>query len=447
MSRPAAQMNPGLNLGQLSEIKNRILFLLFALFIYRVGSFITLPGIDPQVLARLFESQQDGILGLVDVFSGGALGRMSMFALGVMPYITASIIVQMLGHVHPPFQELRKEGQQGQRKLTQYTRYLTVILASFQAFGVAVALQNPDFGGADLVRNPGPSFVFTAVVTLVTGTLFLMWLGEQITERGVGNGISMLIVAGIVAGLPSAVAQVLDLAQTGEMSYAMVLLILLLVVAVTLFIIFIERGQRRITINFAKRQQGRQAYAAQTSHLPLKINMANVIPAIFAQAIILFPATISNFAGAGGSNNWASTIAAYLSPGQPAYLILYGAAIAFFCFFYTALVFNARETADNLKRQGAFIPGIRPGEQTARYIDGVTTRLTVFGAMYMVAVCLLPEVLISYFNVPFYLGGTALLIIVVVVMDFMSQLQSHLMSHQYEGLMKKANLKGSGSEA
>lgn len=441
MSRSSAQMNPGMNLGQLTEVRNRILFLLFALFIYRVGSFITLPGIDPQVLARLFESQQGGILGLVDVFSGGALGRMSMFALGVMPYITASIIVQMLGHVHPPFQELRKEGQQGQRKLTQYTRYLTILLAAMQSFGVAVALQNPEFGGAELVRNPGVSFIFTAMVTLVTGTMFLMWLGEQITERGIGNGISMIIFAGIVAGLPQAIASMLDLAATGELSYAMVLLVFLLAGAVTAFVIFVERGQRRITINFAKRQQGRQAYAAQTSHLPLKLNIAGVIPAIFAQAIILFPATIASFAGNSG-DSWVTDLAAYMSPGQPAYMLLYGAAIIFFCFFYSALVFNARETADNLKRQGAFVPGIRPGEQTARYIDGVMTRLTVVGSLYITAVCLLPEILITYFNVPFNFGGTALLIVVVVVMDFMSQLQSHLMSHQYEGLMKKANLKG-----
>lgn len=442
MSRSSAQMNPAMNLGKLTEVRNRILFLLFALLIYRVGSFITLPGIDPQVLAKLFESQQGGILGLVDVFSGGALGRMSMFALGVMPYITASIIVQMLGHVHPPFQELRKEGQQGQRKLTQYTRYLTILLAAFQSFGVAIALQNPDFGGAELVRNPGVSFIFTAMVTLVTGTMFLMWLGEQITERGIGNGISMIIFAGIVAGLPQAIASMLDLAATGELSYAMVLLVFVLAGAVTAFVIFVERGQRRITINFAKRQQGRQAYAAQTSHLPLKLNIAGVIPAIFAQAIILFPATIASFAGSSGTNSWLSDVAAYMSPGQPAYMLLYGGAIIFFCFFYSALVFNARETADNLKRQGAFVPGIRPGEQTARYIDGVMTRLTVVGSLYITAVCLLPEILITYFNVPFNFGGTALLIVVVVVMDFMSQLQSHLMSHQYEGLMKKANLKG-----
>ncbi len=441
MSRSASQMNPGMNLGQLTEVRNRILFLLFALLIYRVGSFITLPGIDPQVLARLFESQQGGILGLVDVFSGGALGRMSMFALGVMPYITASIIVQMLGHVHPPFQELRKEGQQGQRKLTQYTRYLTILLAAMQSFGVAVALQNPEFGGAELVRNPGTSFIFTAMVTLVTGTMFLMWLGEQITERGIGNGISMIIFAGIVAGLPQGIAQMLDSAASGELSYATVLLVFVLAIGVTAFVIFVERGQRRITINFAKRQQGRQAYAAQTSHLPLKLNIAGVIPAIFAQAIILFPATIASFAGNSG-DSWVTDLAAYMSPGQPAYMLLYGAAIIFFCFFYSALVFNARETADNLKRQGAFVPGIRPGEQTARYIDGVMTRLTVVGSLYITAVCLLPEILITYFNVPFNFGGTALLIVVVVVMDFMSQLQSHLMSHQYEGLMKKANLKG-----
>jgi preprotein translocase subunit SecY len=312
-----------------------------------------------------------------------------------------------------------------------------------QSFGVAVALQNPEFGGAELVRNPGVSFIFTAMVTLVTGTMFLMWLGEQITERGIGNGISMIIFAGIVAGLPQAIASMLDLAATGELSYAMVLLVFVLAAAVTAFVIFVERGQRRITINFAKRQQGRQAYAAQTSHLPLKLNIAGVIPAIFAQAIILFPATIASFAGSTGTDSWVSDLAAYMSPGQPAYMLLYGGAIIFFCFFYSALVFNARETADNLKRQGAFVPGIRPGEQTARYIDGVMTRLTVVGSLYITAVCLLPEILITYFNVPFNFGGTALLIVVVVVMDFMSQLQSHLMSHQYEGLMKKANLKGS----
>ena len=443
MSRSSAQMNSGMNFGQLTEVRNRILFLLFALLIYRVGSFITLPGINPQVLAKLFESQQGGILGLVDVFSGGALGRMSMFALGVMPYITASIIVQMLGHVHPPFQELRKEGQQGQRKLTQYTRYLTILLAAFQSFGVTIALQNPEFGGAELVRNPGVSFIFTGIVTLVTGTMFLMWLGEQITERGIGNGISMIIFAGIVAGLPQGLASMLDLAATGELNYGMVLLVFVLAAAVTAFVIFVERGQRRITINFAKRQQGRQAYAAQTSHLPLKLNIAGVIPAIFAQAIILFPATIASFAGNSSTSSWVTDLAVYISPGQPVYMLLYGGAIIFFCFFYSALVFNARETADNLKRQGAFVPGIRPGEQTARYIDGVMTKLTVVGSLYITAVCLLPEILITYFNVPFNFGGTALLIVVVVVMDFMSQLQSHLMSHQYEGLMKKANLKAS----
>lgn len=446
MSRTAATANPSFNLAQMGEVRGRILFLLFALFIYRVGSFITLPGIDVNAMSALFESQQGGILGLVDVFSGGALGRMSIFALGVMPYITASIIVQMLGHVHPPFQELRKEGQQGQRKLTQYTRYLTIVLGGVQAIGIAVALQSQALGGnLQVVHNPGIGFVFTATVSLVTGTMFLMWLGEQITERGVGNGISMIIFAGIVVGLPSAVVNMFELANTGEISYPKVLFILVLAAAVTYFVIFVERGQRKVTINFAKRQQARGGYIAQTSHLPLKLNISGVIPAIFAQAIILFPATIASFAGSSSeAGSFVTDLASYIAPGQPLYLLLYGGAIAFFCFFYAALVFNSRETADNLKRQGAFIPGIRPGEQTARYIDAVMTRLTTFGAIYMVAVCLLPQILISYFNVPFSFGGSSLLIVVVVVMDFMAQLQAHLMSHQYDGLMKKANLKGYG---
>lgn len=441
MSRPKNQMNPSLNLGKMTEIRNRILFVLFALLIYRVGTFITLPGIDMFVLESLFEEQQGGILGMVNVFSGGALGRMSLFALGVMPYITAAIIMQMLGHVHPPFQELRKEGQQGQRKITQYTRYLTVILSAVQATGVAVALQNADYGGQQLITNPGVNFVFTAVVSLVTGTVFLMWLGEQITEKGIGNGISMLIFAGIVAGLPQAVIATLELAKDGEISYPTVLVVFLMAAAVVYFVIFIERGQRKITINFAKRQQGRQGYAAQTSHLPLKINIAGVIPAIFAQTIILFPATIAGFWGK--SDSVLSDIATYISPGQPLYYVLYGLSIIVFCFVYSAIMFNVRETADNLKRQGAFIPGIRPGEQTAKYIDGVMTRLTVIGSLYFASVCILPSLLVTYFNVPLSLDGTALLIVVVVVMDFMAQLQAHMMSHQYEGLMKKANLKGS----
>ncbi|EDY85367.1 preprotein translocase, SecY subunit [gamma proteobacterium HTCC5015] len=446
MARPGGQMNPTANLGQLTEVRNRILFLLFALLIYRVGTYITVPGINPRVMADLFESQSGGILGMVDVFAGGALGRMSLFALGVMPYITASIIIQMMGHVHPPFVELRKEGQQGQRKLTQYTRYLTVLLATVQSVGISVALQNPEVAGPSLVTNPGISFVFTATITLVTGTMFLMWLGEQITERGIGNGISMLIFAGIVAGLPTAIANVFELTSEGQMSYPLLLGVLVVAALVTYFVIVMERGQRRITINFAKRQQGRRQYAAHSSHLPLKLNAAGVIPAIFAQAIILFPGTIASFAGNSGPTSWIRDAAAFLAPGQPAHMIIYGAAIIFFCFFYTALVFNARDTADNLKKQGAFIPGIRPGEQTARYIDGVMTRLTVVGSLYITAVCLLPQVLISEFNVPFNFGGTALLIVVVVVMDFMAQLQAHMMSHQYEGLMKKSNLKGLGPQ-
>jgi len=446
MSRPSAQMNPGFELSSLKTVWNRLLFLAFALLIYRVGSYITLPGVNPQILAQIFEQQQDGILGFVDTFSGGALGRMSIFALGVMPYITASIIVQMLSHVHPPFQELRKEGQQGQRKLTQYTRYGTIFLAAVQAIGVANAMQNPEFAGPDLVRNPGVFFVFTSVVTLVTGTMFLMWLGEQITERGIGNGISMIIFAGIVAGMPQAIANTLELASNGELGWPTVIVIFGAAIVLTWFVVFMEQAQRRITINFAKRQQGRQAYAAQTSHLPLKLNIAGVIPAIFAQAIILFPGTIATFAGTGSSMSWMREVAAYMSPGQPIYMLFFGGAIIFFCFFYAALVFNARDTADNLKRQGAFIPGIRPGEQTARYIDGVMTRLTVIGSIYLAAVCLLPDVASSRLSIPFALGGAGLLIIVVVVMDFMSQLYSHLMSHQYESLMKKANFNGKGAD-
>lgn len=439
MSTPASAMSGGLgNLTRFTELRQRLLFVLIALIIHRLGTHITLPGVDATVMAELFAQQQGGFVGLMNMFSGGALARMSIIALGVMPYISASIIVQMLSHVYAPWIQLRKEGESGRRKITQYTRYLTVFLATFQAFSIAMNL--PRFSPG-LVPMPGVSFVFTATVTLVTGTLFLMWLGEQITERGVGNGISILIFSGIVAGLPNAVANTLELARNGELSNLAVVLIFAVAVAVTAFVIFVERGQRRITVNYAKRQQGRRMYAAQSSHLPLKLNMAGVIPPIFASSIILFPTTIASWFGS-QDIPWLRDVVGVLSPGQPIYIALYGAAIIFFCFFYTALIFDARDTADNLKKAGALLPGIRPGEQTARYIDAVMSRLTMVGALYITAVCLLPEFLILYFSVPFYFGGTSLLIIVVVVMDFVAQVQTHLMSHQYESLMKKANLRG-----
>jgi len=428
--------------GKFTELKQRILFVLGALLVFRVGSFITVPGIDPDTLARLFEQQSGTIMAMFNMFSGGALSRLSLFALGIMPYISASIIIQLLTKVHPKLEQLSKEGAAGKRKITQYTRYSTLGLATFQALGVAVALSRQE----GLVIIDHNTFYLTTVVTLVTGTMFLMWLGEQITERGIGNGISMIIFGGIVAGLPRAIAGTLELGRTGELSYGFILVLFLLALAVTAFVIFMERGQRRITVNYAKRQQGRKMYAAQSSHLPLKINMAGVIPPIFASSIILFPATLAGwFGGTGeGAMGWLQDVATMLSPGQPLYVLLYALAIVFFCFFYTALMFNPKETADNLKRSGAFVPGIRPGEQTAKYIDSILGRLTLVGAAYITAVCLLPEFLIVYWNVPFYFGGTSLLIIVVVVMDFMAQVQAHLMSHQYEGLMKKSNLKGSG---
>lgn len=423
--------------GQLSELKQRLLFVLMALIVFRIGTFIPTPGIDPAAMARFFEQQSGTILNMFNMFSGGALERLSIFALGIMPYISASIIMQLMSAVIPSLKELKKEGEAGRRKITQYTRYGTVVLATFQAIGVAIALQNQG-----VALHPGPSFVFTAAISLVTGTMFLMWLGEQITERGVGNGISIIIFAGIVAGLPSAVGGTLELARTGELSSALVLLLFVMAIVVTAFVVFVERGQRRITVNYAKRQQGRKMYAAQSSHLPLKLNMSGVIPPIFASSIILFPATLGQWAGNVEGMGWLADISATLAPGQPLYVMFYALAIVFFCFFYTAIVFDSRETADNLKRSGAFIPGIRPGEQSARYIDSVLTRLTAVGAVYITMVCLMPEFLILKWNVPFYFGGTSLLIIVVVVMDFIAQVQSHLMSHQYEGLMKKANLKG-----
>jgi len=434
----------GIQLGQLKELRQRFLFLLGALVVFRIGTYIPVPGVNPAALAALFDQQQGTILGMFNMFSGGALKRASIFALGIMPYISASIIVQLMTAVIPKLEQLKKEGEAGRRKITQYTRYGTVVLATFQAVGISVALQSQSAGGMSLVMNPGMGFVFTAAVSLVTGTMFLMWLGEQITERGLGNGISMIIFAGIVAGLPAAFGSVAELVRNGEMNALFALFLLLLAVAVTAFVVFVERGQRRITINYAKRQQGRRLLAAQSSFLPLKLNMAGVIPPIFASSIILFPTTLASWAGNTPNMRWLQDIVAKLSPGEPVYVALYAGAIIFFCFFYTALVFNARETADNLKRSGAFIPGIRPGEQTARYIDGVMTRLTLAGAIYITAVCLLPEFLIVGWNVPFYFGGTSLLIVVVVIMDFIAQVQSHLMSHQYEGLMKKANLKGQG---
>jgi preprotein translocase subunit SecY len=397
------------------------------------------PGIDPARLQEFFNQQSGTILSMFNMFSGGALQRLSIFALGVMPYISASIILQMGTHVIPALQQLRKEGESGRRKITQYTRYSTVVLSAFQSVAAASALQTQN-----VVLSPGPSFVLTAAITLVTGTMFLMWLGEQITERGIGNGISMLILSSILSGLPSAIGGTLELVNTGGMNQAMPFLLGFLVLGVTGVVVFMERAQRRIAVNYAKRQQGRRMYAGQTSHLPFKINMSGVIPPIFASSLILFPATIASWFGTSQSVSWLQRIAASLSPGQPVYILLYAGLIMFFCFFYTALVFNSRETAENLRKSGAFIPGIRPGQQTADYIDKVLTRLTFWGALYITAVCLIPEFLILEFSVPFYFGGTSLLIIVVVTMDFMAQLQAHMMTHQYEGLLKKANLRGYG---
>jgi len=429
-------------LSNLPELKSRLLFVLGALFVFRIGAHIPVPGIDPKALALMFEQQAGTILDMFNMFSGGALKRLSLFALGIMPYISASIIIQLMTSVVPKLEQLKKEGESGKRKITQYTRYATVFLATFQAIGVASALQAQSAGGMPVVFNPGFTFMFTAVVTLLCGTLFLMWLGEQVTERGIGNGISLIIFAGIVAGLPSAIGSTLELVRTGEMSSVLVIILFALTAGVTAFVIFVERSQRRIKINYAKRQQGNKMFAGQSSFLPLKLNMAGVIPPIFASSIILFPATMAGWFGNKDGFGWLQDISSKLAPGQPIYVIFYAAAIIFFCFFYTALVFNSRDTSDNLKKSGAFIPGIRPGEQTTRYIDGVMTKLTLLGALYITAVCLLPEFLIIYWNVPFYFGGTSLLIIVVVVMDFIAQLQSHLMSQQYEGVMKKANLKG-----
>lgn len=445
MSASSPAIPGGLSgLGKLKELRQRLLFVLFALFVYRIATHIPVPGINPVALADLFQQQKGTILDMFNMFSGGALSRFSVVALGIMPYISASIIMQLLSVVEPRLKQLKKEGEAGRRKITQYTRYGTLVLATFQAFGVAVALEGQQAAGMNVVMDPGLGFRIAAVTTLVTGTMFLMWLGEQITERGIGNGISLIIFAGIVAGLPSAIGGTIELSRTGEMHLLAVFGLFALAIAVTAFVVFVERGQRRITVNYAKRQVGRKMFGGQASHLPLKLNMAGVIPPIFASSLILFPATIAGWFGQSEGMGWLQDIATTLSPGQPIYVLCYAAGIIFFCFFYTAMVFDPRETADNLKKSGAFIPGMRPGEQTAAYLDKVLTKLTLAGAVYITAVCLLPEFLIVKFNVPFYFGGTSLLIIVVVVMDFMSQVQSHLMSHQYDGLMKKANLKGHG---
>jgi len=423
--------------GKYGDLTRRLVFLLLALVVYRIGTHIPVPGIDPDRLGQLFEQQSGGILSLFNMFSGGALERFSVMALGIMPYISASIIMQLATYVVPTFEQLKKDGEAGRRKITQYTRYGTLGLAIFQALGIAVALE----GTAGLVIDPGMAFRVTTVVSLVAGTMFLMWLGEQITERGLGNGISIIIFAGIAAGLPSAIGGLLELVRTGAMSIIIALLIVVLVGLVTYFVVFVERGQRKILVNYARRQVGNKVYGGQSSHLPLKLNMAGVIPPIFASSIILLPSTVVSWFSAGESMNWLKDISAALSPGQPIYVMLYAIAIIFFCFFYTALVFNSRETADNLKKSGGFIPGIRPGDQTARFIDKILLRLTFAGAIYITFVCLLPEFLILKYNVPLYFGGTSLLIIVVVTMDFMAQVQNYLMSQQYESLLKKANFK------
>jgi len=432
--------NPFATLGKLGDLKRRLWFLVGALVVYRVGAHIPVPGIDPAELARLFQQNRGGILDMFNMFSGGALSRFTIFALGIMPYISASIIMQLMSVVLPSVEALKKEGEAGRRKMTQWTRYGTVVLAAFQALGISIALESQP----GLVLDAGLAFRITTVITLMTGTMFLMWLGEQITERGIGNGISMIIFAGIVAGLPTAIAGTLELVRTGSMSVFVALLVFGLVVGVTAVVVFIEKGQRRILVNYAKRQVGNKLYGGQSSFLPLKLNMSGVIPPIFASSIILFPATLASWFGSYEHMTWLKDFSAMLAPGQALYVVMYATAIIFFCFFYTALVFNSKETADNLKKSGAFVPGIRPGDQTARYIDRIITRLTLVGAIYITLVCLLPEFLTSQYNVPFYFGGTSLLITVVVTMDFMAQLQAYLMSHQYESLLKKANFKGTG---
>ncbi|GAA4336945.1 preprotein translocase subunit SecY [Pigmentiphaga soli] len=424
--------------GKFGDLKRRLVFLLLALVVYRIGTHIPVPGIDPVQLASLFNQNSGGILGLFNMFSGGALSRFSIFALGIMPYISASIIMQLMTVIVPSLEAIKKEGEAGRRKITQYTRYGTLALAIVQAVSIATVLESQP----GLVIDPGFVFRITTMISLVTGTMFLMWLGEQITERGLGNGISIIIFSGIAAGLPHAIAGLFELVNTGAMSVLTALFIIVLVALVTAFVVFVERGQRKIVVNYAKRQVGNRVYGGQSSHLPLKLNMAGVIPPIFASSIILFPATVATWFSSGEGTRWLRDIAGALSPGQPLYITLYAIAIVFFCFFYTALVFNSRETADNLKKSGAFVPGIRPGEQTARYIDRILMRLTFSGAIYITLVCLLPEFLVLRWNVPFYFGGTSLLIIVVVTMDFMAQVQAYVMSHQYDSLLKKANFKG-----
>ncbi len=422
----------------MGELKSRLFFVLGALVVYRLGAHIPVPGIDPDVLAKLFQSQSGGILGMFNMFSGGALSRFTVFALGIMPYISASIIMQLMAAVSPRLEQLKKEGEAGRRTITKWTRYGTVVLAAFQALGIAIALE----GQPGLVLEPGIAFRLIAMITLVSGTMFIMWLGEQITERGIGNGISIIIFAGIVAGLPKAVGSTAEMVNTGAFSVPLGFFLLVATILVTALVVFVERGQRKITVNYAKRQVGNKVYGGQTTHLPLKLNMAGVIPPIFASSIILFPATLAGWFGSSEKMYWLKDVASALSPGQPIYILFFATAIVFFCFFYTALQFNPKDTADNLKKSGAFVPGIRPGDQTAKYIDRIMGRLTLVGAAYITLVCLLPEFLILKFNTPFYFGGTSLLIIVVVTMDFMSQVQSHLMSQQYEGLLKKANFKG-----
>ncbi len=437
MSTSASQLAKS---GKFGDLRRRLVFLLLALVVYRIGAHIPVPGVDPNELAKFFQQQSGGILALFNMFSGGALSKFTVFALGITPYITASIIMQMMGYVVPSLEALKKEGESGRRKITQYTRYATLGLAIFQAFGAALALE----GSAGLVLQPGFGFRMTVVISLVAGTMFLMWLGEQITERGLGNGISILIFAGIVSGLPSALGSLFELIRTGAMGIPVALLVVALVVGVTYGVVFVERGQRKILVNYAKRQQGNKVFGGQSSHLPLKLNMAGVIPPIFASSIIILPATVVSWF-ATGNQGWLARglkdMADVLRPGQPLYVVLYAAAIVFFCFLYTALVFNSRETADNLKKSGAFIPGIRPGEQTAKYIDKILARLTLVGAVYITLVCLLPEFLTLRYNVPFYFGGTSLLIIVVVTMDFWAQVQSYVMSQQYDSLLRKANFK------
>jgi preprotein translocase subunit SecY len=437
MANPAGKGLASGNKGGLIELRQRLLFVLIAIIVYRIGAHIPVPGLDPQRLANLFNRQGNNLLGLFNMFSGGALSRFTVFALGIMPYISASIIMQLLTVVYPPLEQLKKEGEAGRRKINQYTRYGTVILSALQAIGVVKWL-----AAQGIALNPGFTFYFTATITLVTGTMFIMWLGEQITERGVGNGISLIIFAGIVSNLPGAIGRTLEQVRQGQLQFLGLVVIVALVIAVTAFVVFMERGQRRITVNYAQRQQGRKLFSAQSSHLPLKINMAGVIPPIFASSIIMLPATLAQWFSNSKGLSWLSDVGFALSPGQPLYLLLFAAAIMFFSFFYTALVFNPRDTAENLKKSGAFIPGIRPGEQSARYIDGVMTRLTLVGSIYLVLVALLPEFMMFTWHVPFVFGGTSLLIIVVVIMDFIAQVQALMMSHQYDSLLKKANLKG-----